>query len=135
MPSALSHHQFLYVSRIAPGLGREAFESICRVSRCRNQALAMTGALLFDGRRFGQLLQGPARNVKALMTQIAVDPRHQNLVVLFDDPIDANAGERGWRFADCAGPPLEAMHAAEGARGEPAVMAFRHLLARSSPWH
>lgn len=135
MPSDLPHHQILYVSRIAQGLGREAFESICRVSRCRNQALATTGALLFDGHRFCQLLQGPARNVKALMTQIAVDPRHDRLVVLFDDPIAADAGERTWRFADCVGPALEALHGPEGLRGEPAAMAFRHLLTHSSPWH
>lgn len=115
------------------GLGQEAVESICHVARCRDHTLALTGALLFDGRRFCQLLQGPARNVKALMTQIAVDPRHEGLVVLFDDPIGADAGERCWRFADCAGPPLEALQ--EGARGEPAAMAFRHLLASSSPWH
>ncbi|MDO9286805.1 MAG: BLUF domain-containing protein [Aquabacterium sp.] len=130
----LPHHQILYVSRIAPGHGRDAFVSICRVARRRNAELAMTGALLFDGHRFCQLLQGPARNVKALMTRIAIDPRHDGLQVLYDDPIGCDMSERSWRFAECPGQVLAALHAAEGPRGEPAAMAFRHLLACSSPW-
>lgn len=130
----LPHHQILYVSRVAAGYRRDVFMSICHVSRHRNAELAVTGALLFDGRRFCQLLQGPARNVKALMTRIAIDPRHDGLIVLFDDPVGCGASEQSWRFADCQDRALEALYAAEGPRGEPAAMQFRHLLACSPQW-
>lgn len=77
-------HALLYVSRalVAGDAADAAVEAIVRVSRERNAALAVTGALLFSGGHFAQWLEGSREAVDELMASIARDPRHTDIAIL-----------------------------------------------------
>ena len=81
--------QILYVSQLRPESGVEVVKDIVAVSRRTNPARGITGALLFDGEHFGQLLEGPEPDVTALMQRIETDPRHHQVTLLFSGPADA----------------------------------------------
>lgn len=50
----------------------------------KNKAIGLTGILLYDGRRFLQLLEGDRSTVETLFRKISQDDRHYNVSVLFD---------------------------------------------------
>ncbi len=79
----------LYVSRstMAPETAAAAVADIIAVSRDRNPARGLTGALLFTGQHFAQVLEGPVAAVDQLMATVAADPRHDDLVVVDRRPI------------------------------------------------
>ena len=74
--------QLLYVSTLAPDASDEVVAEIVAVSRPRNLACEISGALLFDGARFCQLLEGTETQVRLLMRSIEIDARHNNVNVL-----------------------------------------------------
>lgn len=47
-----------------------------------NQAAQITGALMFDGSRFAQLIEGPESKITRLVDGLSGDPRHENIVFL-----------------------------------------------------
>lgn len=80
---------FLYVSRstLSPRTAAPTVEQIVAGSRARNAALGLTGALLFTGEYFAQVLEGEAASVDALMHRIARDPRHEQIIIVAREPI------------------------------------------------
>ncbi len=76
--------RFLYVSDLAPAMPSTVVGQILRQSRERNHRLALSGALLFDGERFCQLLEGDPDTAQTLMHRIAQDARHCNVQLLID---------------------------------------------------
>lgn len=84
IPFELPIHRFLYVSRLAGTTPTSAVGLILRQSRDRNQADGVGGALVFDGERFCQLLEGSPEVVGALAARIERDPRHRSFHVLHD---------------------------------------------------
>jgi hypothetical protein len=75
---------WLYVSEScieSPGEG-EAIADIVAVSRQRNSRLEVTGALVFTGGRFAQLLEGPEPGVTELKDSIVRDGRHKRVTTL-----------------------------------------------------
>ena len=85
-------HQLFYLSRscAAP----HEVEQILAVARQQNQLRQVTGALLFTGGHFAQLLEGPAPALADTMAAIDADPRHDNVTRL----IEGHIAQR--RFAD-----------------------------------
>ena len=75
----------LYVSKLTPGVTFEAVQRIVHVSRQRNSILGIRGALVFDSRRFGQLLVGPQVAVATLASRITQDARHTAMCWLLED--------------------------------------------------
>lgn len=71
--------QLTYISDIVPGLSREQIAAIHQQAERNNQRLGITGVLLVTSRHFLQLLEGPAKQVKARFAVIAADPRHQSV--------------------------------------------------------
>lgn len=57
-------------------------DRIVEVSRPRNAELNVTGALLFTGQRFVQLLEGPTAGVSALQASIFRDGRHKDIITI-----------------------------------------------------
>jgi len=51
-------------------------------ARANNQRHELTGALLYRGGRFVQILEGPEESVRSRFAVIAVDPRHTNVQLL-----------------------------------------------------
>jgi len=121
--------QILYVSQLRPESGVEVVKDIVAVSRRTNPARGITGALLFDGEHFGQLLEGPEPDVTALMQRIETDPRHHQVTLLFSGPADAARRMRAWCSGYCDVHQLEALAADPSRRGPAALAAFRSMLA------
>lgn len=53
-----------------------------------NPPQALTGALVLDGDRFIQVLEGARRTVSATFRRIAADPRHHDVELVFCGEID-----------------------------------------------
>lgn len=74
----------LYISRslIRPSDAAAVVGSIVATSVARNPARGLTGALLFTGTHFAQVLEGEAASIDVLYASILADPRHADLVIV-----------------------------------------------------
>lgn len=90
----------LYISRsvIAPSDSQRAVNDIVTISQTRNSQVNITGALLFTGTYFAQVLEGERADVDALVEMLRRDPRHINLVVVDRSPL-ANRRFASWSLA------------------------------------
>ena len=86
--------QFVYISTAAPDLGQVDIVNILEASARNNPGREITGFLLFNGRNFLQLVEGPKDALEVLMADIQSDPRHHGIVRLEDNPISARACEK-----------------------------------------
>lgn len=63
-----------------------------------NKQIGVTGALIFTGRHFAQILEGASDTIEVLMANIMADPRHKN-VVGFDTSSITNRLFAEWQMA------------------------------------
>ena len=79
----------LYVSRstMAANESPAEIDDIVAVSRVRNGDLAVTGALIYSGAYFAQVLEGPDHAVAELMTSITKDRRHRDVTTMRHVPV------------------------------------------------
>jgi hypothetical protein len=61
-------------------------EAILAASRRNNSAFGITGALIFNGGVFAQVLEGPQRSVEAAFARIQCDTRHGDVTTLVFEP-------------------------------------------------
>lgn len=106
--------QLLYVSRLAPACTWEVMKEIVDAARRNNPAFGITGALLFDGERFCQLIEGEEPAVRTLMDNIAQDPRHTDVKLLFTGRSPSGPGTQRWISGYCDAHELEAFDTAPG---------------------
>ncbi|KQX23291.1 MULTISPECIES: BLUF domain-containing protein [unclassified Sphingomonas] len=96
-----SHPQsLLYVSHSCLVRPRDDLEiaRIIEVSRERNRALDVTGALIATYRFFAQILEGPDAALDELMASIARDWRHREVTVVRREALSARRFD-GWSMA------------------------------------
>lgn len=74
-----------------PGFIREEVAAILEASRRNNAKRHVTGALLYSGGYFCQILEGPQSEIKATFDQIELDDRHEDVEILFFDPAPVRA--------------------------------------------
>ena len=74
------------VSRLTREQEDREIASIVKTSMIRNEQSDITGALVYTGGNFAQLLEGPERSVTDLMASIRRDDRHENVTDLFIRP-------------------------------------------------
>ena len=78
--------QFIYCSHATSSRNKARFErdvqDILHRSRSRNPLNDITGALLTDGTRFAQVIEGPSAAVRSLHSRIIHDWRHDRVVTL-----------------------------------------------------
>ena len=72
----------VYVSSAASPLTRPELDDILQTSRRKNAALGVSGALLYAGGNWMQVLEGEQGAVETLFDSISHDPRHRGLLVL-----------------------------------------------------
>ncbi len=126
LPSTSPLYEILYVSTLSEGQPLSAVASIAGYARHHNQLSGITGLLVFDGQRFGQQLEGPELEVRALLDRIRKDPRHVYVEVLHDAPLAA----RRFQNFSLGFSTLEdetALERLESLRGPAAVRAFVDL--------
>ena len=76
-------------------LDADSFETeVVVAARIKNAILGLSGALLFTGAHFAQILEGPKPSIDAMMQSLQNDDRHENIAVIERSAIDTR------RFAD-----------------------------------
>ena len=63
-----------------------AIDALLTSSRNHNLRAGISGALLFNGTAFAQLLEGPLAAVEDIFENIQCDDRHENIVLLRNAP-------------------------------------------------
>lgn len=78
------HYSILYVSRslLSPENMEADVATLVKRAASRNIENAITGALVFTGKDFAQLIEGRRASVDRLMADIRADTRHSDIVVL-----------------------------------------------------
>ncbi|MEQ1686262.1 MAG: BLUF domain-containing protein [Burkholderiaceae bacterium] len=120
--------QLLYVSRLAPGRTWEIMKEIADAARRNNPAHGITGALLFDGERFCQLIEGEEPAVRALMDNISRDPRHIDVKLLFTGRLPSGPSTLRWVCGYCDAHELEAFDTPPGPAEDKALDWFFTVL-------
>jgi hypothetical protein len=101
----------IYLSAATVPFSALELRELLTKSRENNSKLHITGMLLFKDGNFLQALEGEEKKVLALYEKIALDRRHQSLVVLWQGPCservfpDWSMGFHDLRSADVARTP------------------------------
>ena len=74
----------LYVSRsnLEPAISQDVVADIVALARRRNERRGLTGGLIFTGRHFAQVLEGPGETLDGMLTAIAHDGRHTGMKLI-----------------------------------------------------
>ena len=78
----------VYSSTATDTFSETGLPNLLAESRDNNARLGLTGVLLYREGRFLQLLEGEDDVVRDRMDVIALDPRHQHVAILLEDPIE-----------------------------------------------
>jgi blue light- and temperature-responsive anti-repressor len=76
----------------------EAVAQILKTARRNNVRADVTGALMFNGGAFAQVLEGPRRGVEQIFERIQRDMRHGDVTVLQCGPVESR-GFTNWSMA------------------------------------
>lgn len=77
---------------------KDEIEHILHTARVNNGKTGVTGALLFSGDYFCQVIEGQQKDVEELFETIQMDPRHNDVTVLEFQPI-TERGFSDWSMA------------------------------------
>ena len=82
-------NSLLYVStsRLDPASAEHVVADIVEDSRRRNTGRQLTGALMFTGRHFAQIVEGPGDEIHRLLTALQNDTRHTGLQIIANQPL------------------------------------------------
>ncbi len=120
--------QLLYTSSLAPTAQVSELGTIARAARARNAARDITGALVFDGRRFGHYLEGAEATLLALWRRLQTDPRHVDVVLRHCAPLSGARRFPGSSLGYALAQEESLLDRLDTAWGELAVRALRHAL-------
>jgi hypothetical protein len=79
-------YRIVYQSTAVRQMADEDLRSILASARANNQAHGVTGLLLYKPKTFLQVLEGPAKDVRAILKKIYLDERHIKIRTLFEEP-------------------------------------------------
>ncbi|SMX28032.1 Blue light- and temperature-regulated antirepressor YcgF [Pelagimonas phthalicica] len=79
-------YRVIYISHSKSSMSDDELDTILSEARRRNQAVNITGMLLYCGRTFFQVLEGPQHQVQATLDRVYRDPRHYRMKVLSFGP-------------------------------------------------
>ena len=67
----------------------QGIESILKIARAKNTELDITGALLYSGGYYSQVIEGLMAHLEDLFEVIQNDPRHSEVQVLHFNPVES----------------------------------------------
>ena len=126
MPSA-DLHEIIYVSTLADDAPVRVVAHIAMQSRSHNQQSDITGLLVFDGLNFCQQLEGCLQELAVVMARIEGDPRHCNVEVLHQGPLDQRRFKR-FSLGYTSVEDIELLERLKRLKGQAAVEGFVALL-------
>lgn len=96
----MAYHSLLFVSKsLLPAANADAMvQQIVAASVAANGQAGLTGALIFTGSHFAQILEGGRAEIDRLMAVIRQDTRHSELRI-FDRQSSARRRFSDWRMA------------------------------------
>ena len=101
----MSLYQIMYISSATGDVSGSQCATIAHTAAQKNSSQDVTGLLLYNGKRFLQVLEGPRENVERIYERIGRDGRHRALVMLRKQDIDAREfGNWGMAYDDAARP-------------------------------
>jgi hypothetical protein len=71
--------ELTYVSEPTQNMSFLGLMRLLYHSYSNNQALGITGALIYENNKFGQVIEGPEKDIQALWQKIQKDSRHKNV--------------------------------------------------------
>lgn len=92
--NALTSLLYISHSRIDPADATAEVARIVKASVIANLRHGLTGALMFTGVHFAQIVEGRDDDIEVLVARLDRDPRHDNLIVVDRSPLVRR------RFAD-----------------------------------
>lgn len=101
----------LYISKscLTPGEDARQLQAILDVAARRNRSLSITGALVFTGADFAQILEGPEDSVANVMASILIDQRHETVSIVRREEV-ARRSFPNWGMALIGHDPATAEH-------------------------
>lgn len=118
----------LMASQLRGSSDASVYAAVVKGARRRNDALGITGALIFDGERFCQFIEGATVALKSLFSRIERDERHVELRVLLE-----GTGPRlfsTWCSGYCDPGDLDPFMGPEALEGAVALQQFMTLTQR-----
>jgi hypothetical protein len=79
--------ELIYVSEPAQEMSFLGLMRLLYHSYLRNASAGVTGALIFENNRFGQVIEGPRTQIEDLWGKIQKDTRHKNIHLVESKPI------------------------------------------------
>jgi hypothetical protein len=79
--------ELIYVSEPAQSMSFLGLMRLLYHSYANNQALGITGALIYENNQFGQVIEGAEKDIEALWQKIQKDSRHKNVRLIGSRPI------------------------------------------------
>jgi len=79
--------ELTYVSEPAQEMSFLGLMRLLYHSYLRNTSMGITGALIFENNRFGQVIEGPRAQIEDLWEKIQKDTRHKNIHLIDSRPI------------------------------------------------
>lgn len=76
--------QLLYRSHVSRSWHEDELRALQSAAATNNTSAGITGLLLYCRGVFIQLIEGPTTHIEDLFDRIKADPRHQDIVVLYD---------------------------------------------------
>ncbi|HEX3139819.1 MAG TPA: BLUF domain-containing protein, partial [Rhizobacter sp.] len=73
----------LWLSQLSPSLHVNVVPQIWQTSRERSTSLGLTGAMVFDGEHFCELLEGGAEELATVCRDVEFDSRHVGMRMLY----------------------------------------------------
>ena len=89
---------FIYASTATRHFDRRELVALLDKARAENARLGLTGILLYEADNFFQVLEGPESAIIQLTRKIWVDPRHDHVVKIIEEPI-VRRSFTGWTMA------------------------------------
>ncbi|MBC7603319.1 MAG: BLUF domain-containing protein [Ramlibacter sp.] len=104
--------RLLYISQAASGITEEQVRDIQESAQRNNSAIGLTGVLVYGGRVFMQVLEGPEQAVLRKYVKILDDRRHSDCEILHISPANDRIFEN-WSMGIIESDPLQFQHIAE----------------------
>ena len=120
-------HEIIYVSTLADGAPVRVVADIATQSRSHNQQSQITGLLVFDGLHFCQQLEGSAQELAVIMARIEGDPRHCNVEIIHQGPLEQRRFKR-FSLGYTSVEDIELLERLQRLKGQAAIDGFVALL-------
>jgi len=104
--------RLLYLSQAPHDVSDDEVHDILRSARRNNQAVGITGVLVYGGRMFAQILEGPEQAVLRMYVTVMDDRRHSDVRIIQVSPANEQIF-KDWSMAVIKSNPMEFQHIAQ----------------------